>query len=437
MSTTQQELTRVTPEIGVMSITPPERQNAHEMLDKLIDGGMVCSTHDPNIAAAMMEFARKRHILLTEALGAFRMQPGWELAFTKLQVDTDPKAKLVYSVSNYDDEGGGRDWNASTLLSFHKPLLNMVRTHLGIDLVDKIRIDDQSSPLNFEFKGIGKYISIDGRERTLVAIGGLDLRDGSPAAEKVMAEARGKTEEEKRRKGLGNLMRMRAKVMQRADTNCEERLIWSYGFRSSYTKGELDNKLIVCVRPIETGYHPDPEIQKMLIQNILNRRTMAQNALYGAPPAQSLPPAISTETAERLVAATGAHTIQNQLTGEPEPTEPEVKQCTPDVCYGQGSNHVKACSLPVNETAKTKAAEPDNAWVIPGKGPARGLRINDPKVTPETLFALRKEYAEAINPEGELRDKLNDEAVDFYSSALREVQKEIQRRNLKDEETKY
>jgi len=231
---------------------------------------------------------------------------------------------------------------------------------------------------------------------------------------------------------------VRAKVMQRADTNCEERLIWSYGFRSSYTKGELDSKLIVCVRPIETGYHPDPEIQKMLIQNIMNRRAMAQSALYGAPPAQSLPPAINSDAAERLVAASGAHTISNQLTGESEPTESEVKTCTPDACFGKGSIHVKACSLPDNATAaKTQTAEPDNAWVIPGKGPARGLRITDPKVTPETLFALRKEYADAINPEGELRDKLNEEAVDFYSSALREVQKEIQRRNLKDEETKY
>jgi hypothetical protein len=307
---------------GARALTEQERNVAHQALDRLLDSEIGGSTHDPDVAAAFMEIAARKHILLTPVMGAFRMRPGWELAFTKLKVDTSKEAKLVYKVGGDEDDdqrGGGRDWGPMTPLAFHKPLLNMIRTHLGINIETMTRIDDRSKDYRYEFQVTGNYLSIDGQIRPLLDQGGLDLSDGSEACQKIINETRGNSPEEKQRKAMATITRKRAKVLQFATTNAEERLIISYGFRSSYTKGELDSKYIVCVRPIFTGYHPDPETRGRLMDYMLNQQDKAATALYGVtsgttPQVRSLPASLGqpTDIAEK------AFDVQ------PEPEKPKA-----------------------------------------------------------------------------------------------------------------
>lgn len=450
----------VTRESGAMSITTEERSAAHEALDKMMDGGIVASTADPNVAAALMEYAMRRHILLTEALGAFRLRPGWELAFTKLPVNTSKEAKLVYAVSNFDDGGGGREWGDSTPLGFHRPLLQMIRTHLGINVDSIERVDDRAKPYLWEYQIKGHYLGIDGQVRTLVNHGGIDLSEGSETCKKIYSETRGANEQERRKKADETIARMRSKGLQRATTNAEERLITGYGFRGSYTKGELDNKLIVCVRPIRTGYHPNPEVQKMLIEQMMREETMARGILYGAsappPPSPALPASISAEAFypqnTSALNAAGDATGENgagqgdvagdqnaSIQGQETQSQPKQQHCTVESgCLGleEGRKHVMACYGKGEAEAKTEVVEQSQSgqteerpWVLQ-QGPARNLPVNDPKVTVATLVQMEHELAAAISPKGLLYDQLSDEKKDLLSQELRKIGEELNRRKI-------
>lgn len=251
------------------------------------------------------------------------MRPGWELAFTKFKVDTSRTAKLVYKVSGGEDDEDdrSREWGEMTPLAFHKPLLYMIRTHLGIEMKDIVRIDDGSKEFCYEFKVYAEYLGVDGQVHSLVDQGGLDLSDTSLAYKTALAN----NDPKRRQKAMANIEKRRAKVLQLATTNAEERVIVSYGFRGSYSKGELDSKYIVCVRPLYTGYHPDPEIQKLLVQDMLTKSDHASAVLFGSgstAPTRRLPPLA----------------IPDSMLS-PEVIEPP-KECTSETCFGEGAKHL-------------------------------------------------------------------------------------------------
>lgn len=325
---------------------------------------------------------------------------GCEVAFSAVKIDP---TRETYPLPVGSKRGIG------------KTALNRIAKAIGVDWDTRLshRTDDGKDSCFASFKAVGHYRDFDGTWRTIEGEKQMDLRDGSERARTMKA---------------GELSETRKFIAEHAETKAKLRAIRSIGIETSYDPGFYDDP-IICARLIFTGRSDNPEIQARFADMIAAAMLGNTNLLYG-----EAPRALPTQLAESE--------RQTESSDDARPTtEPEVKTCSPDECFGRGSNHVKACALPVNksgpEQQSSTAGQPDNAWVIPGKGSARGLRITDPKVTPDTLFALRKEYAEALNPEGDLRGKLNDEAVDFYAGALREVQKEIDRRGICTDDKKY
>lgn len=356
------------------------------------------SSPNPGQITDTLRKAMERGHLVSPANSCPNLPPGCEVAVSTVLVDV---ATETYSVS------GG--------VALTKSALNRIAKAVGVswDPRQSHRTDNGDVPNFASYKAVGHFRDFDGTWRTIEGEKQMDLTDGSERAKTMKA---------------GELSEARKFIAEHAQTKAQLRAIRSLGIRSNYAKEEL-SKPFVCARLIFTGQTDDPETRRVFAEVTAKAMTSGSEMLYG-----------SVET-NRPMIADKSEQQPAERQSEPEAAkEPEVKECNPDECFGHGSKHVRACSILVEpDTAQKKQTTDDGAWVIPGKGPARGLKITDPKVTPETLLALLKEYAGALNTEGDLYDKLNDEAKDFYSSALREVQKELDRRGIKVEasEKKY
>lgn len=444
-------------------VNETERQLAvsHEELDRLIQGGGGSggSTHDAAVATTFMKWAQQNHILLTPMQASARLRDGLEWSFTKLQISTAKEAKLTFPVGgNEEDEAKGRNPKAD--LGLHKTAWDMIAANLGIKWVREERIDDGKDPLRCEIVIYGVYMGPDWTPQPIMGRGELRLHDDSAQVKKIRSQARNTQSAERK------IVMQRSKIVQLTETNARVRAIVSFGARSSYTKEELDTKYIICARPIITGYSDDPVIRRMFAQDMIDSSRRAMAAIYGDDPALPPPPmggslaldaavnaprqlgtnatsepSLGTATTS-LVHIHFSDSEQCSTTREGEkyvetdqidkvtcPTCQELI-CMPKRCLGiKGRFHIEACYGNTQEDSKPA----DNAWEIP-TGSAKGLKINDPRVTPETLLALRTEYSTMLNPKGALYEMMGDEQKDFASSALREVQKEIGRRGIKETE---
>lgn len=344
----------------------------------------------PGAITDTLRRAMEQGHLVSPANSCPNLPAGCEVAVSTVLIDVPRET--------YDVQGGK---------ALTKTALNRIAKAVGVGWDDRRshRTDNGDNPNFASYKAVGHFRDFDGTWRTIEAEKQMDLTEGSERAKTMKA---------------GELSEARKFIAEHAQTKAQLRAIRSLGIRSSYTAAELE-KPFVCARLIFTGQSDDPETRRVFAEATAKAMLGGSEMLFG-----------TAETTRPMLTEASERSPESTTTAQPaqEPT-PEVKTCDPEHCFGHGSNHVKACSLPVNAAAPAQQAASDGAWVIPGKGPARGLRITDPKVTPDTLLALLKEYADALNPEGDLRDKLNDDAVDFYSSALREVQKECDRREIK------
>lgn len=355
-----------------------EITKAHQELERLMDSGMGSSTHDMRVAAAFMEWARAKHILLTPVTGAIRMRDGWELAFSKIRISTDKLAKEVYKVSGNDDDDS-RGFGDNTELGFHKTALYKLARNLGINITGETRTDDRRDANVCEFEASGWFMDIDGTPKPLTGTGSVDLRadtgNGEPSGrvKKIRREAKSPASAERK------IEMQRDKIVQLAATNACERLIVSYGLRSSYTKKELDEKFIICVRPIFTGYSEDPAIRLMFAQETAKQMSGSVTALYGAqPPAQIAAPQTN------LPALNAAESETTQSDG---PT----------------------------------STAPPPAWVVPF-GKHRDKPVNDPSITPADLAGMKGYCEMALDDENQ---KAHWDTIKGYQM---EIEAEISRR---------
>lgn len=333
---------------------------------------------------------------VTPATTCGNLPPGCEVAVSTVLVDV---ARETYAVA------GG--------VALHKTALNRIAKAVGIswDPRQSHRTDRGDIPNFASYKAVGHFRDFDGTWRTIEGEKQMDLTDGSERAKTMKP---------------GELSEARKFVAEHAQTKAQLRAIRSLGIRSSYSKEELD-KPFVCFRLIFTGQSDDPETRKVFAEATAKAMLGGSEMLFG-----------TAETSRPMLTEGSEQVAEPRAEPKTETAqEPEVKQCNPTHCYGAdpATQHVNACYGDTKPDVKTAPAQsaPDApaGWKIT-RGSARGLEVNDRRVTPETLKELRNYYLTELDPNGPEFSSMNPERLDLLSGELREIVGEMRKRGIKD-----
>jgi hypothetical protein len=423
-------------------------------LTRLPERGSI-STSDPNQATRWIEDAFEFGIPVVPFGNSVPlMGPGYGVMVTPVYItDFDKFGTQVYPIQG------------SPKMGIHKGPMDDIATGCGFDwpvpwtFVEPFPEGDERNrdPRCIKITVAGRYKDVDGSWKTLPPqTKEIDLREGSAEVHQIRTRHLDKQLSDLPPNATEAAIAQRtALANKKADAELDQnrKFIRSYAqtkarlmvigtrMRRAYSVEELKKGPFYCFKIIQTWRSENPATQARFDQAIIDRELGASNMLYGTPVGaapRELPP-VSNEPYPDQPEQVDAGVVA-EATAEPEVVqEPEATTCSPGRCIGLRSlTHLEGCFPQQEKSATPQTTKDDNTWVIPGKGPARGLKITDPKVTPDTLLSLLKEYGDALNPQGDLYDKLADEGKDFYSSALREVQKELDRRQIKfDGEPKY
>lgn len=372
------------------------------------------------------------------------LAPGFGIAYSEVAIrDFTPQGNDIYPITG-----------ATGRFGLHKAPLDAIGRGYGVDWPrewtrdEKFNDERDHDPYCKKVSVAGRYRDADGEWKTLPPLEKeIDLREGSSEVLQIRAnqeyketrdlppdatpQAREQRLKSARRKADAEIAQLRKFIGMHARTKARLAVIRTI-VRGSYTLPELQTGPFRIFRVIKNYKAPAdrPELQAKIDDAAVSRLMGASELLFGEATisTRELPPVSDDDSPPPEDAGVIAAAV---ATAE---VEPEIKTCTPEECFGHGSNHVRACSIAVNPAANGPATEhkaEDNAWVIP-EGQAKGLKITDPKVTPETLIAMRDDYAKKMDPKGGIHPHLTDEAKDFFSGVLRECQDEIRRRGMED-----
>jgi hypothetical protein len=107
----------------------------------------------------------------------------------------------------------------------------------------------------------------------------MDLRDGSPQIDALIAKARAKN-----RDPAPQIREMRLHILAHAESKAKLRAIRSLGLRSSYAPAELQKPFVVA-HLVFTGKTDDPELRRAFALKRADAMLGATAMLYGPPPA--------------------------------------------------------------------------------------------------------------------------------------------------------
>jgi hypothetical protein len=344
----------------------------------------------------------------------------------------------------------------------HKAPLDAIGRGYGVDWPrewsrdEKFGDERDRDPYCKKVSVAGRYRDADGEWKTLPPLEKeIDLREGS--AEVVQIRANQEYKETKdlppdatpqareqrlriaRRKADTEIAQLRKFIGMHARTKARLAVIRTI-VRGSYTLPELQAGPFRIFRVIKNFKAPAdrPDLQAKIDDAAVQRLMGSSEMLYGATISQRALPPVSDDDSPPPEDAGVVVDIEPQQTGGSEPTNPKIepespaKQCTPQKCYGAdpAALHVNACYGTVTETKPAEEEKP--VWKIT-RGSARGLAVDDRRVTPETLLDLRKYFITELDPNGPDFASLSDERKDLLSGEMREVVQELRRRGIKDD----
>lgn len=346
---------------SALATRSPEELQQLEKLDVLMKGSGGASTDNVRIAAGFMKWALDGNAhLISPATAPPNIPLGCEFAFSKVIVSNDPNKGDVYRT-----EGGK--------LAIHKSGLERIAKAAGVvwDTRQCGRTDDMKDPHFAAYRVVGHYQDLDGTVMPVFGEKQMDLREGSERAKSMKA---------------GDLQQQRKFIAEHAETKAKLRAIRSLGIKSGYSDNDLSIPFVVVKLHFNGRTNevddPDRSLQKQYSLMIAQNMTGSKN-LLGFGDTSELkdvtPPPALTRNAEET------QTEQTQLEHQESP-----KQCVPGGCLGmaEGVQHIPACFGAMPEP---------KPWIIPkDRGPAHGMAINDERVTPQILEAMRLFYVTAI-----------------------------------------
>lgn len=333
--------------------------------EEMIAGGS--STNDSDYGTKILKHALNNGWHLVSPATALPNLPvGCEVAFSRVFIDAKNPGD-VYPIPGRQE------------LGLSKTALDKIAKGVGVswDPIQSHRTDDGQDPLFASFKAVGFYRHFDGTMMTIIGEKQMDLRDDSPAAKQMKP---------------GELSQARRFIAEHAETKARLRAIRSLGIQTSYHPDEL-SKPFVTAKLMLTGRvaqqdDPSGELGKILTHNISQSMLGASSQLYGEAPSQIAP----APSAGQAPAGDSASASEDA---------PAEQKATPQ------------------EQETVKEPEP---WTIT-TGRAKGMKINDPKVTNETLSALTDFYVMSLE-----REDATTEQKAQYQAELRIVETEVQRR---------
>lgn len=384
-----------------------------EQLAQMVTTSGESSTYNPVLATSFIKWAAANTNLISPAMACPNLPLGFELAFTRVDINPDPKLKEVYRQS----DGG---------LSLTKVGLEKIQKGAGIRLDPKLtrKLDNGEDPLFTVYEFVGHFRDFDGTICPVKGTKELDLHDESAEVQKIRSRQKSQAA------GDNEINELRRFISGHAESKAKNRGIRSFGIKSSYSDEEL-RKPFTCIRLIRTGRCDDPQTQMMLTRMIHEEYQASEQSLFGSakhpqltvgkepealPEARIEPSAASQSPTESSAAPGGMPGFA--ATAE---TAPQTKPCTPDVCYGkESSGHVRACSIPLDPAASTAAPAPE-AWIVT-VGKRAGLKVNDPQVTDEDLSSLVSHFDFSLESQdlpAEMIEKLKGERQHVFNEVAR------------------
>ncbi|HEY2509466.1 MAG TPA: hypothetical protein VGI39_01300 [Polyangiaceae bacterium] len=217
---------------------------------------------EPRALTQMLEFAAANYNLVSPTTACASLPDGCEVVLSSVLIDAKNET--------YDVMGGKK--------GLGKNALDRIAAAAGISwLPDQSRrLDDGSDPRYVLYKAIGVLRSFDGTEQMLIGTKEMDLRDGAPQCEAIVANAR-----EGKDPSI-QIREMRLHILAHAESKARLRAIRSIGIRSSYAAQDLAKPFVIA-RLMLTGATADPELRRAIAME-RTKAMLGPRALYGAAP---------------------------------------------------------------------------------------------------------------------------------------------------------
>lgn len=303
---------------------------------------------NPSMIEEKLRVAAKEFHLVTPATSCGQLPEGCAVAFSPVLIDVEHE---TYAIPGSTNRG------------LAKVALDRISQAAGISWAPDMcaRLDDGSDPHYCHYRVVGRVRHFDG---TTVVIQGekeMDVREGSPQIESLIAKSAKKAQRENKKlsdadarrigrdKAEGQIRELRLHILSHAETKARLRAIRSLGIRTSYEESELAHPFVVA-RIQFTGKSEDPELRRMFAEKTADAFLGATSALYaGAPralPTQAPghappPPAALPQHAPPPVGRAPVDDDEDVLEARQTPTPPEPKataaETKPEAGAGAGA----------------------------------------------------------------------------------------------------
>lgn len=190
----------------------------------------------------------------------------------------------VVTVDTRDMREGGEVYNPGGGLALARSVLNRIAAAAGVSWDAQLsgRLDNGSDPNYCHFRAVGWYRSFDGTELQITGEKEMDLRDGSPQLQSMLARS-------KSGDITKQLRELRLHILAHAESKAKNRAIRSLGLKSSFSREELQ-KPFVAAKLVWTGQSDDPALRRLFAEGTMQRMLGGSRALFGPAPAPTAPP---------------------------------------------------------------------------------------------------------------------------------------------------
>ena len=275
-------------------------QNTSMVQKPAASGALSGNVSDGARANALLREASEKWHLVSPATRCGDLPEGTSISLSTVQVSIEHES--------YDVGAGKR--------ALSKSALDRIAGASGVSWLagESGRLDNGADPRYVNYVAVGTVRQFDG---SLIKIQGekeMDLRDGSPQVEILIAKARAKG-----RDHVSQLRELRSHILSHAATKARLRAVRSLGVRSSYSPQELAKPFVVA-KLFFSGATNDPVLRRQFAVMRASSMIDGARSLFGAPAAEKL------ALESRILSpppALGAHAIDDDdfLPEEPPPAQ--------------------------------------------------------------------------------------------------------------------
>ena len=248
-----------------MATRSPQNQNRN--LARREKPQLVGSYRRASDITPRLQNAKKHYHLVAPATSVGTIPEGTAVALSMVEVDPRDMRDggELYSV-------GGDSW------SIARSALNRIAQAAGIswDPDKSRRLDDGSDPNYVHYRAVGTLRTFDGTELVITGEKEMDLRDGSPQIQSMLARS-------KSGDITKQLRELRLHILAHAESKAKNRAIRSIGLRASYSREELQKPFVVA-KLMWTGQSDDPELRARFAEMTAARMLGGPRAMFSAPP---------------------------------------------------------------------------------------------------------------------------------------------------------